>query len=155
MHFACTNLTLLLFLSMISFAERRYHPVVSTLTNSESIEVFKRSNEVAVVAFLINDDDENFKEIFARVAEENLDYYNFGATEDVETAAARGITQPTIVLYKHYDEPEIIYEGLLDGDAITSFVDNVSIPLIGECDNKWIGRYIYEVCFVNPGFYGC
>lgn len=129
---------------MIDFAERRLGPLIAPLTNTQSIEAFKRSNEVAVLAYW-KPDDQKFKEMFARVAKENIDYYSFGATDEVEAATAENISQPTIVLYKHYDDKKVVYEGIFDADAITAFVDTVSIPLVGEFNRKWAGRYIHKV----------
>jgi protein disulfide-isomerase A1 len=110
---------------MIDFVERRHRPAVAVLTNDQSIEEFKRANEVAVVAFG-KFDDQKFEETFARVAKENLDYYSFGATDEVEIAAAGDITPPVIVLYKHYDDPKVVYDGIVDQFSLSSASHGVS-----------------------------
>ena len=134
------------FFSIVDFVERRSRPLVTELTNDQSIELFRRSNDIAVVAYWKSaSDSEKFKQIFAHVAKENLDYYSFGTTDNIEVATAEGISQPTLVLYNRADDTNVVYEGKFDADDITDWIDAASIPLVGELDRKWLGRYVYKV----------
>ena len=105
-------------------------PAVSILA-PESIEEFKTSDKVVVVGFF-GADDKSSNTTFSEVAESLRDDYLFGAISDVATAEAEGVKQPSIVLYKDFDEGKNTFTEKFDAEAITKFTKTAAIPLVGE-----------------------
>jgi protein disulfide-isomerase A1 len=105
-------------------------PAVSSLT-AESLEPFKVSDKVVLVAYFAAD-DKTSNTTFTDVASALRDDYLFGAIHDAAIAKAEGVKQPAIVLYKTFDEGKDTFEEKFDKDAITKFVKTAATPLIGE-----------------------
>lgn len=115
---------------IISYMTKQALPAVSILT-SETLEDFKTADKVVMVAFYGADDTKS-NSTFSEVAESLRDDYLFGATNDAALAEAEGVKQPSIILYKAFDEGKNTFTDKFDGEAITKFVKAVSIPLVGE-----------------------
>jgi len=116
--------------SIISYMTKQALPSVSTLT-TESIEEFKTADKVVLVAYYAADDKAS-NATFAEVADKLRDDYLFGAINDPVVAEAEGVKQPSIVLYKTFDEGKDVFDGKLEKDAITKFAKDAATPLVGE-----------------------
>jgi len=115
-------------------------PAVS-IVSADTIEDFKKSDNVVLVAF-IEATDKASNETFSSVADSLRDNYLFGATNDAALAEAEGVTAPAIVLYKQFDEGKTIYTGKFDKDDIESFAKTASIPLVGEVGPETYAGYM-------------
>jgi len=127
---------------MITFAEKRAVPAVTQL-NGLDIEEFRQNEDIVVVGFW-DAKDQASNQTFNRLAEEHIDYYSFGATNDADAASRYGISQPGIALFKKYDEPQMNFMDTFEDDAVTDFVNLNSIPLVGTYSHKWGWRYFGE-----------
>lgn len=105
-------------------------PAVSHLTK-ETIEDFKTADKVVLVAYF-EADDKASNATFTTVAEKLRDSYLFGAVNDAELAKAEGVSFPSVVLYKSFDEGKSVFSEALDAETIEQFAKTASIPLIGE-----------------------
>lgn len=105
-------------------------PAVSILT-SETLGEFKTADKVVVVAYF-DKDDKNSNTSFSEVAEGLRDDFLFGATNDAEVAKAESVKQPSIVLYKSFDEGKNTFEEKFAKDNIEKWVKTSAIPLVGE-----------------------
>ena len=92
-------------------------PAVSLLT-AETLEDFKGTDKVVVVAYIDASDKSN-NETFTKVAEKLRDSFPFGASNDAALAEAEGVTAPSIVLYKQFDEGKTVFSEKFDDEAIT------------------------------------
>lgn len=128
---------------MTSYAERRYRPLVATL-DRQSLEGFRLSDNVTVVGYF-DPHDSKITTLFADIAKKDLDFYSFGIIGDPTAAKAEGVKQPSLILYKQFDEGRAIYDGVLEEDAIRTFIDEAATPLIGELELKYSHRYFGEV----------
>lgn len=115
-------------------------PAVSTLT-PDSIEEFKTSENVVVVAFL-DADDKSTNTTITSIADELRDKYLFGATHDKDLAEKEGVKRPGIVLYKQFDEGKDILDGKLDKESVEKFIKTASVPLIGEVGPETYADYM-------------
>ena len=115
-------------------------PAVSTVT-SETIEEFKTSDQVVIVAYFAADDKAS-NETFNTVAESLRDDHLFGASSDATLAKAEGVKQPSVVLYKDFDEGKNVFEEKFDITAITDFVNTASTPLVGEVGPETYAGYM-------------
>lgn len=136
---------------MITFAEKRAVPAVTQL-NGFDIEDFRQSEEVVVVGFWAQDDQAS-NQTFNHLAQEHLDFYSFGATNDGDAAARYGISRPGIALFKKYDEPQLNFGESFEDDAVADFVNLNSIPLVGTYSHKFGWWYFGEVCTQNGSMY--
>ena len=115
-------------------------PAVSVLT-SETLEDFKTSDKVVIVAYF-GADDKKSNATFSEVAETLRDDYLFGATSDATLADAEGVKTPAIVLYKTFDEGKNTFAEKYDKEAITKFVKTAAIPLVGEVGPETYAGYM-------------
>ena len=119
-------------------------PAVSVLT-SETLEEFKTSDKVVVIAYF-DADDKTSNTTFSEVAEGLRDEYLFGATNDAKLAKAEGVKQPGIVLYKAFDEGKNVFEEKFDKEAIAKFTKTAAIPLVGEVGPDTYAGYMAVCC---------
>lgn len=115
-------------------------PAVSILTK-ETIEEFKSADKVVLVAFF-EADDKASNSSFSEVAETLRDSYLFGATNDATLAKAEGVKQPSLVLYKAFDEGKATYDGKFEKEAIESFTKVAATPLVGEVGPETYAGYM-------------
>ena len=126
--------------AIVSYMTKQAMPAVS-LVDKSSIEEFKTADKVVLVGFFAADDKAS-NETFGAVASSLRDSYLFGATSDAILAKAEGVKQPAIVLYKTFDEGKATFEEKFDKDAVLSFVQTASVPLIGEVGPETYAGYM-------------
>lgn len=115
-------------------------PAVSLLTK-DTLEEFKTADKVVLVAY-IGADDKASNATFTELAERLRDTYLFGATNDAALAKAEGVKQPSIVLYKAFDEGKNTFTEKFDKDAIEEFAKTAAIPLVGEVGPETYAGYM-------------
>ena len=115
-------------------------PAVSILT-SETLEEFKTADKVVLVAYF-GADDKTSNTTFSEVAEGLRDDYLFGATSDAALAKSEGVKQPSIVLYKTFDEGKNTFTEKFDKETITKFAKTAAIPLVGEVGPETYAGYM-------------
>ncbi|KAL8982191.1 MAG: hypothetical protein Q9177_005345 [Variospora cf. flavescens] len=126
--------------AIISYMTKQALPAVSVLT-SESLEEFKTADKVVVVAYFAADDKKS-NSTFSEVAEGLRDDFLFGATNDADLAKAEGAKQPSIVLYKTFDEGKNMFEDKFGKETIEKWVKTSAIPLVGEVGPETYAGYM-------------
>lgn len=121
-------------------------PAVSILT-TESIEEFKTADKVVLVAYF-EADDKASNSSFGEAAEALRDSYLFGATNDATLAKAEGVKQPSIVLYKTFDDGKATFDGKFEKEAIESFAKVAATPLVGEVGPDTYAAYMAVGCYL-------
>ena len=115
-------------------------PAVSILTK-DTIEDFKTADKVVLVAYFAADDKAS-NATFTTVAEKLRDNYLFGASSDADLAKEEGVSFPSVILYKSFDEGKNVFDEPLDAEAIERFATVKSIPLIGEVGPETYAGYM-------------
>lgn len=115
-------------------------PAVSVLT-SESLEEFKTADKVVVVGYFAADDKKS-NSSFSEVAEGLRDDFLFGATNDADLAKAEGVKQPSIVLYKSFDEGKNTFEEKFSNEKLEKWIKTSAIPLVGEVGPETYAGYM-------------
>jgi len=126
--------------AITSYMIKQSLPAVSGV-NAENLEDFKKADKVVIVAY-VSPTDRASRDIFEGVAEKLRDNYPFGFANDLELAAAEGVTQPAIVLYKDFDEGKSTFTEKFDAEAIEKFAKTASTPLIGEVGPETYSDYM-------------
>lgn len=134
-------ITLLIdFYRIVSYMTKQSLPAVSILTK-DTVEDFKTADKVVMVAYF-DPEDKTSNSTFTEVAEKLRDTYLFGASSDAELAKAEGVSFPSVILYKSFDEGKNIFSEAFDGDAIEAFAKTAAIPLIGEVGPDTYASYM-------------
>lgn len=115
-------------------------PAVSVLVK-DTIEDFKKADKVVLVAYF-DAADKSSNETFTEVAEALRDSYPFGASSDAALAEAEGVTVPSVVLYKDFDEGKSVFSEKFDVKAIEDFAKAAATPLIGEVGPETYSDYM-------------
>lgn len=115
-------------------------PAVSVVT-TDTIEEFKIADKVVLVAYFDAKDTKS-NTSFAAVADSLRDSYLFGATSDAALAKAEGVTQPSIVLYKSFDEGKNVFDQTFTVESIEKFAKTAATPLIGEVGPETYSDYM-------------
>lgn len=126
--------------SIVSYMTKQSMPAVSILTE-ETLEDFKTMDKIVIVGY-IGSDDKTANKSFTAFAESQRDNYLFGASNDAALAKTEGAKQPSIVLYKDFDEKKAVYDGKLDEEAILKWVKIASTPLVGELGPETYSKYM-------------
>ncbi|EXJ89599.1 protein disulfide-isomerase A1 [Capronia epimyces CBS 606.96] len=126
--------------AIVSYMTKQQLPAVSLLT-SETLDDFKTTDNVVIVAYIASDDKAS-NQTYTALAESLRDEYIFGASNDASLAKAEGVKQPAIVLYKDFDEGKNTLEGKFEDEAITKFIKTASTPLVGEVGPESYAGYM-------------
>ncbi|KAI9832835.1 MAG: protein disulfide-isomerase precursor [Phylliscum demangeonii] len=126
--------------AIISYMVKQSLPAVSILDGS-SLAEFKTAEKVVVVAYL-SADDKSSNETFTGLANGLREKLLFGATHDKALAAAEGVKQPAIVLYKQFDEGKDTFQETFDKEKLEQFIKTSSMPLIGEVGPETYADYM-------------
>jgi protein disulfide-isomerase A1 len=119
-------------------------PAVSLLT-SGTLEEFKTTDKVVVVAYIAAD-DKTSNTTYTTLAESLRDEYIFGASNDAALAKVEGVKQPGIVLYKDFDEGKATFDKKFEDESIKSFIKTASTPLVGEVGPETYASYMGVSC---------
>lgn len=130
--------------SIVSYMVKQSAPAVSEVT-AESLEDFKSMDKITIVGYFAEDDKES-AEAYTSFAKSQRDNYLFGSSHDVSLASAEGVKQPSIILYKDFDEKKATYDGAVDAEPLLSWVKTASTPLVGEVGPETYSGYITVSC---------
>ncbi|KAL2866361.1 protein disulfide isomerase PDI1 [Aspergillus lucknowensis] len=126
--------------AIVSYMVKQSLPAVSAVTE-ETLEDFKTLDKIVVVGYFAEDDKAS-NDAYTSFAENQRDNYLFASTNDAGIASAEGVKQPSIVVYKDFDEKKAVYEGDLEAEALLSWVKTASTPLVGEVGPETYSGYI-------------
>ena len=127
--------------ALVSYMTKQAMPAVSLLETSQALEEFKTADKVVLVGYFAAD-DKTSNSTFNDVAEELRDSFLFGATSNLDLAKDDGVKQPSIVLYKSFDEGKVKFEEKFDKEAISEFAQKASTPLVGEVGPETYAGYM-------------
>lgn len=115
-------------------------PAVSPVTEA-NLEEFKTLDKIVIVGY-ISSDSKKANEAFNSLAESERDNFLFGASDDAAVAKSEEVEQPSIVLYKDFDEKKAVYTGPFDSDSILTWITTASTPLVGEVGPETYAKYM-------------
>lgn len=126
--------------AIVSYMVKQSLPAVTTVTE-DNLEEVKSMDKIVVVGYIASD-DKAASDAFTSFAEAQRDDYLFASTSDEAIAKAEGVKQPSIVLYKDFDEKKAIYNGDIEQEAILGWVKTASTPLVGEIGPETYSGYM-------------
>lgn len=116
---------------------RQSLPAVSDVT-AENHEEFIKSDKIVAIAYLASPTDAPAAE-FSATADSHRDDYLFGLTVDKAAVEAAGVTPPTVVVYRSFDEPKSEYPypiSSLTKKDLEEWVKDLAIPVIDEVNGE-------------------
>ncbi|KAE8144315.1 protein disulfide-isomerase [Aspergillus avenaceus] len=126
--------------AIVSYMVKQSLPAVSPVT-AENIEEIKTMDKIVVIGYMASD-DKAASEKFTTIAESQRDNYLFAAANDASVAQAEGVEQPSIILYKDFDEKKAIFDGEIEQDVVNAWLKTASTPLVGELGPETYSGYI-------------
>ncbi|KAH8704722.1 thioredoxin-like domain-containing protein [Talaromyces proteolyticus] len=126
--------------ALVSYMVKQSLPAVSPV-NEENLEEFKSLDKVVIIGY-IPSDNKKVNEAYTSLADSERDNFLFGSSDDAAIAEAEGVEQPSIVLYKDFDEKKAVYDGKLDSESILAWIKTASTPLVGELGPETYTSYI-------------
>eukprot|EP00842_Homolaphlyctis_polyrhiza_P003696 jgi/Hompol1/4327/HPOL_007048-RA len=135
--------------SIVSTLKRYLLPAVSDLT-AETVEEFSQSARVVVIGVFGKKADEE-KKVFTEIANSLRDNFVFGAVADAKAIKSHKVSSPGIVLFKQFDEGSVVYTGEFDAVEIAKFINEQSVPIMGEITPE--NYEIYSNRGLPIGFY--
>ncbi|KAK9483659.1 thioredoxin-like domain-containing protein [Lipomyces starkeyi] len=124
--------------AIVSYMIKQSLPAVSSL-DKDTLENFKTADDVVLVGYF-SDNDSN--QTFTKVADTLRDSFLFGATSDEKLAADEGVTAPSVVMYKSFDDNKLIFSGDFTVDDLVNFAKLEAMPLLGEVGPSTYTSYI-------------
>jgi len=126
--------------AIVSYMTKQSLPAVSHVA-AESLEEFKTMDKIVLVAYS-GADNKAANEAFTSLADAQRDNYLFGATDDATLAETEGVKQPSIVLYKDFDEKKAVYDGTFEEEDLLKWIKTASTPLVGEVNPETYSAYM-------------
>ncbi|KAI9333202.1 disulfide-isomerase [Zopfochytrium polystomum] len=121
---------------IISYMKKQALPAVTEL-KADDIEKFKTTDKVVVIGYFSDQISKKYK-AFVEVANSLRDDYVFGFTND----NVKGITAPSVVLYKTFDEGETKFDGKYNAETLTSFIKVSATPVMDDISPENYGAYM-------------
>ncbi|KAK4699422.1 protein disulfide-isomerase A1, partial [Phenoliferia sp. Uapishka_3] len=122
---------------IVSYMRKQSLPAVSVV-NAENHEEFKAADKIVLIAYF-DDSDATSKAAFYEYADNHRDDYLFGLSTD--SAKTAGVSSPSVVLYKTFDEGRNEYTGPINPAALGDFVREHSVPLLDEISPENFALY--------------
>ena len=112
-----------------AWIDRAQRPVISEVT-AESLEEFKRTDEVIFLAYF-SVDDERSREIFLEIETKYREEFTFGLVPDVAVFEAEKVAVPAVRCIKPLDNKTHEHHDVTIG-SLEAFVKEASRPIIAE-----------------------
>lgn len=126
----------------INITLRQNLPAVSDVTASNLAE-FQNADKLVVLAYVSSTTKAPAPE-FSATAEKLRDEYLFGITSDAAAIAAAGVTPPTIVVYRNFDEHITEYPhppSAVTTAELEAWIQQLAIPILGEVNGETYAMY--------------
>lgn len=123
--------------AIVKFMKKQAAPAVSPLKNADELKTFREADDVAVVGFF-KDTKSDAYTTFSRVAEQMRADHSFAAMSEIPASYKDG----QIVLFKKFDEGEVVFAETLSTEALAKFVTRESIPLTAEIGPENYTKYV-------------
>lgn len=119
----------LTFRRISAWIDRAQRPAISEVT-AESLEEFKRTDEVIFLAYL-SADDERSREALLEIATQYHEEFTFGLVTDVAVIEAEKVTAPVISCIKPIDNKTHEHHDFAM-ESLEGFIKEASRPIIAE-----------------------
>jgi len=139
--------------SIVSFMKKQTQPAFVVISDEEGLTKFKETS-LGVVAFLSALSGADYDEFIA-AANAERNNYEFAVTDSAKLAASVGASVPSVVLFRNFDEPQVVHTGAITTLDVLKFVSSESFPLLGDINAETYQKYMERglplfYIFVDP-----
>lgn len=120
--------------TIISWLEKKTGPPAKELETVADAEEFLKEHNVAVVGFFKDRESDEAK-TFLAIANA-VDDYPFAVTSSDDVYNQYEAKCGSIVLFKHFDEGKVVFEGEVTEEALKKFVAAQALPLIVDFSHE-------------------
>lgn len=120
--------------TIISWLEKKTGPPAKELENVAAADEFLKEHNVAVVGFFKDRESDEAK-TFLAIANA-VDDYPFAITSSDDVYGQYEAKCGSIVLFKHFDEGKVVFEGEVTEEALKKFVAAQALPLIVDFSHE-------------------
>ena len=113
--------------TIVSWILKRNTPSLSQFPSASELEAFLKLHKVSAVLFAQKDSAE--ASVFEQVSK-SIDSVTFALSLDSTALSAYEVTEPSIVLFKQFDEKRVNYSGRFTNSEITKFVNDNRLPWV-------------------------
>ena len=125
---------------IVSYLRKRQLPPMSDVKHDD-IDTFKASDRLVMIGYFKSESDPE-RDTLYNVAKELNEEVVFGQALDEASHQAHGVTAPSIVLYRKFDEPKVVFDGKFEVDAIKEFIKQNQMPLLDEVGPENFMKYM-------------
>jgi len=128
---------------MVKFVQKQKGPAYVEVKSDADLTQLK-SKEYVVVGFIPQvDANKDAQDVFVEVAKALRNDYEFGVATDPAFIDTLKLTKtPAIKIFRNFDEPEVFFDGEFNAENVINFVDENSLPLLGEIGPENYQKYI-------------
>jgi protein disulfide-isomerase A1 len=116
--------------AIVKYLKEELEPAARVLSSAAELESLRQEHPVVLLGVLDNDHDDRYV-VFSQVAE-RLRHRIPTAAAINQPWAAELATAPTVVLYRDFDEPSLIYSGEFSDDSLSPWIASQLVPTLGE-----------------------
>lgn len=115
---------------IVAWLSKKIGPAASELETVEDAQKFVKENTVSVIGFFPDRESDLAKAFLS--AANAIDEYPFSITSSEDVIAEYKATPGTFILFKNFDEGQVLFDGEFNEENIKKFVLSHSIPLVVE-----------------------
>ena len=118
---------------IVSYMTKQSLPAVTEVTGDKHYE-FTHADKIVAVLYTGSKTDAPAPE-FSATANKHRDDWLFGHSTDVNAANIAGVTPPTLVLYRSFDDPQLVYPYPVVSASVADieqWISDLSIPYLDE-----------------------
>ncbi len=121
--------------ALVKFVLKQAAPAFIVAKDAAEVEAFKTAagSDIKIVLSTASDSTAAAGE-FKKAAN--------ALRNDVDFAIATGATADAVVMYRKFDEPVVNYNGEITSDAVVSWINSESLPLVGEIGPENYHKYV-------------
>jgi protein disulfide-isomerase A1 len=138
--FAVTLIIIVVRLYVFGCHRQKQPAWISVKSQKEIDDFVADDGDIEVVAFIAESDKASL-DAFVAVAKNLRNDYEFAVATDASLVPA-GKSQPAVVLYRKFDEPQVVHSGEWTEEAISGFVRGNAFPLVGEIGPENYQKYL-------------
>jgi len=131
--------------AITKFMEKQLSPAFVEINDEEALKAFSETEgELAVAGFFAEASGEAY-EAFLKTAQTLRNEYAFAVvTKDAANLGSKyGVSSvPSVVVFKHFDEPDATYSDEFTTEALTDFINAEAFPLFGEIGPENYQQYL-------------
>ncbi|KAK2714493.1 protein disulfide-isomerase-like [Artemia franciscana] len=125
---------------IVNWLLKKTGPPAVDLKNRDQSKAFIEDNEVAVIGFFKDQSSEKGRTFLSVAAV--LDDVKFGITSDSQVYADHDVSDEAIVLFKKFDDGLVNFNGEWTEDAVKTFVQGESLPLVVELNRETASKIV-------------